>query len=306
MEQKLDEVEEGKHQWTQMLGEFYEKFHRWLQSAKDEGAPPSEKTAALIREIGRIRTWEKPERVPGKRTFNGERFVRSVKEKYEKDSKISSRQWETLLSLALRYRDQLPDLDECAARGGFAADLRAAEERRMEHEAEREEWRHQREEADKAAPPQENIKKIFDAMKSVNWMPPEKRRGREYDDGKFFQSLKRQAESGRPLSEKQLFALGRIFEKYRDQIPDSEKLMPILGPAVPVKKELAPDVQQRIRELLAVFDGVTNWAEPVKRGRRVYDDREFVQSIRKQIGQGRTLSPKQVAAMEKLAAKYSS
>ncbi|MBO4491811.1 MAG: type I DNA topoisomerase [Lentisphaeria bacterium] len=306
MEQKLDEVEEGKHQWTQMLGEFYDKFHRWLQSAKDEGAPPSEKTAALIREIGRIRNWEKPERVPGKRTFNGERFVRSVKEKYEKDSKISSRQWETLLSLALRYRDQLPDLEETAVRGGFAEDLHAADAKRMEHEAERAEWRHQREEADKAAPPQENIGKIFEAMKQVKWLPPEKRRGREYDDEKFFQSLKHQADSGRPLSEKQLSALGRIFEKYRDQISDPEKLSPILGTAAPVKKELAPDVQNRVRELFRIFDGVTNWAEPVKRGRRVYDDREFVQSIRKQIGQGRTLSPKQIAAMEKLAAKYSS
>ena len=143
-------------------------------------------------------------------------------------------------------------------------------------------------------------------MKRVKWLPPEKRRGREYDDEKFFQSLKRQADSGRPLSEKQLSALGRIFEKYRDQIPEPEKLSPILGLAAPVKKELSPDVQNRVQELFRIFDGVTNWAEPVKRGRRVYDDREFVQSIRKQLGQGRTLSPKQIAAMEKLAAKYSS
>ena len=306
MEQKLDEVEEGKCQWTRMLGDFYDKFHLWLQEAKDEGAPPSEKTAALIREIGKIRTWEKPERVPGKRTFNGERFVKSVKEKYEKDSKISSRQWETLLSLALRYRDQLPDLEECAVRGGFADDLREADEKRMAHEAERAEWQHQREEADKAAPPQENVGKIFEAMKQVKWMPPEKRRGREYDDGKFFQSLRRQADSGRPLSEKQLFALGRIFEKYRDQIPNADALASALGAAAPAKKEMAPDVRDRVRALFKLFDGVTNWAEPVKRGRRVYDDREFVQSIRKQVDQGRTLSPKQVAAMEKLAAKYSS
>lgn len=57
--------------------------------------------------------------------------------------------------------------------------------------------------------------------------------------------------------------------------------------------------------MLAAFETFTNWAEPVKKGRFVFDDKEFVASIRKQVGQGRTLSEKQIAALSRLATKYS-
>ena len=61
----------------------------------------------------------------------------------------------------------------------------------------------------------------------------------------------------------------------------------------------------RAKTLLAAFEKVTDWAEPQKRGARTYDDKAFVASIREQFGKGKTLSPKQIAALEKLAVKYS-
>jgi hypothetical protein len=49
---------------------------------------------------------------------------------------------------------------------------------------------------------------------------------------------------------------------------------------------------------------VEKWAEPVQRGRRTYDDKEFFESLSRQRGNGKTLSDKQLAALRKLAAKY--
>ena len=60
----------------------------------------------------------------------------------------------------------------------------------------------------------------------------------------------------------------------------------------------------RVAPLLEQLSHVTQWAEPVKRGRFTYDDREFYESIAKQAASGRILSPRQVAALVKMAAKY--
>ena len=56
--------------------------------------------------------------------------------------------------------------------------------------------------------------------------------------------------------------------------------------------------------LLKELSKITAWAEPVKRGRRVYDDKDFFDSLMKQKKSGKVLSIKQVEALRKLAAKY--
>ena len=59
-----------------------------------------------------------------------------------------------------------------------------------------------------------------------------------------------------------------------------------------------------LKELLEKFSRVTNWNEPRKVGRRVYDDKVFYESLRKQRAEGKALSDRQSAALRKLAAKY--
>jgi len=49
---------------------------------------------------------------------------------------------------------------------------------------------------------------------------------------------------------------------------------------------------------------VTEWAEPTKKGRRVYDDKAFYESIESQFNSNRQLSPRQVGAFKKLVGKY--
>ena len=307
MEQQLDGVEEGKLQWTSMLSDFYRKFSEWLQTAKNEGAPGTDKAEALLRQLRSIGTWEKTESAAGKRPFNEERFFHSVEDKYKKGSRVSAKQWEALLSLALKYRSVLPGLEAAAEEAGFADELRAAEEKRRERMAELEERRRKQEEARAAAPAQGEISKVFQAMSNLKWHAPEKRRGREYDDSKFFDSLRKQSESGKVLTGKQLAALARIFEKYESQIPGAAELRPLLGVAEPPAADPAAEADRKkyVEELLNGFSKVEKWSEPVKRGRRVFSDEDFVASIRKQASQGHKLSEKQIAALSKLAAKYS-
>ena len=160
-----------------------------------------------------------------------------------------------------------------------------------------------REEAANNAPPQENITAVFTAMENVAWHPAEKRGARVYDDKKFFDSLKEQSESGRVLSERQIAALAKLMARYRESIADYEALVKELGVEAAAPQADA-GAQEEVDRILKAFAEVKTWAEPEKKGRRVYDDKEFYESLAKQRATGRILSPKQSAALMKLAAKY--
>ena len=306
MEEQLDDIGDGQVQWTDMIGSFYEKFSKWLKTAKGAGAPENSKADMLIAEIHKIRNWEIPERTAGKRAFDDRKFFASIETKYEKDGLISGRQWEALLTLALKYEKDIPELGKLAEEYGFADDLAAAAARRSDAERAREERKAKRLEAEAAAPSQDGIPQVFAAMENIRWAEPEKRRGRIYDDRKFFDSLKKQCDSGKSLSEKQIAALGKMVDKYRDQIADSAACMNLIQAKLPVADDPASAEKAKIAaELIASFDHVTKWADPVRKGRRVYDDHEFVKSIANHLHSGKVLSDKQIEALKKMAAKYS-
>ena len=130
-----------------------------------------------------------------------------------------------------------------------------------------------------------------------------------YDDKKFYTSLKTQSQGGRPLSEKQLAALGKMASKYQDQIPNFERIASILNvaPAETVSPEASAAANAMMAEadaLLEKFSHVTKWNVPKKVGRRIYDDKVFYESLSKQRSEGKALSDRQFAALQKLAAKY--
>ncbi len=350
MEEQLDSVEEGKVVWTDMMRDFYSKFSRWLNDAKNAGAPEKGKASALIHLMREIVSWEKPEKIPGKRLFNEKKFFDSVCSKYDKDGTLSEKQWNTLLSLALKYRSELsPSLEETAEANGFSDDLHRAEELRAGRESAREERLARLEAAQESAPPQEEISSVLSALEGVVWDPPEKRRGRVYDDGKFFESLKKQSASGKLLSEKQLGALGKLLLKYRSAIPSCDELLKKLGVthspfpsssdsssssaasaasaaalspgggrvaaesaasssggesggvAVVAAAEhpVAPEVALLFRKMEHV-----RWAEPETRRGRVYDDQKFFESLKKQFDRSGTLTEKQMNALRKMIGRY--
>ena len=56
--------------------------------------------------------------------------------------------------------------------------------------------------------------------------------------------------------------------------------------------------------MLEAIKLVQQWREPVKRGKRVFDDKLFFESLSRQFGVKRALSDKQRAAMKRMIKKY--
>lgn len=308
MENQLDEVEEGKIQWTAMMHAFYDKFEKWLNSAKSVGAPAEDKAAALMTLLGSIRQWDEPEK-GASRTYDDKKFYNSVKRSFDSGKPVSARQWEAMLKLAVKYDAQLAGLEKLAARSGFAADLASAAQQIREQQAKREEWQAKREQAAAAAPPQERMSDVFAAMDAVKWNEPERVGKRVYDDKKFYLSLKTQSEAGKPLSERQLAALAKMASKYQAQIPGFEDVASVLHIVSPRADSAAGNAAAagdaaEADALLEKFSGLTAWNEPKKVGRRIYDDKTFYESLAKQRAGGKSLSGKQLAALKKLAVKY--
>ena len=173
MENKLDEIEEGKIQWTAMMHAFYDKFEKWLNAAKSVGAPEASKASALMTLLEGISQWDAPEK-GASRTYDDRKFYTSLKKSFDGGKAISARQWEAMLKMAIKYESQLPDLEKFAAEHGFTADLADAAQQIRKRQAQQEEWQAKREQAAAAAPPQNDMAEVFTAMDSVQWKEPEK------------------------------------------------------------------------------------------------------------------------------------
>ena len=292
MEQKLDDIEEGKVAWVDMMTEFYSRFQPWLQSALDSGAPPPEKATELLKLFNGI-TFAEKQKV-GRRTYDDAKFVDSVQEKFDQKGKITEKQYQALLAMAAKYADQLPAEGDLMPE--LAADITAAKAALLE-----------RQEAEKARPPAPEIsggyEAVFAAFAAVEF--PEPKPGRfAFDEAKFFKSLKKQALAGKMLSEKQLSVLKRMAVKYREQLTDAETVFKALQIDT-AELDSAAEKAAPVKDLLAKLAAVTTWEQPTKKGRFTFDDKKFYQSLAKQYSDGKTLSEKQVTALKKLADKYS-
>ena len=310
MEDELDQVEEGKVQWTAMMHAFYDKFEKWLQTAKTIGAPKGPKASELIALMETIRNWNPPEK-NGSRVYDDKKFFKSVKTAFAAGKTLSAPQWDALLRMAAKYSDQLPGLEKCAEKFGFAQELKASREEFAARQNLIREWRKKREDAAAAAPSGNNLTEVFAAMKKIPWKTPEKGSRRSFDEKRFFESLQEQSSKGRTLSEKQLAALGRIAVRYKDQLPRYDMIAAALH--LEEKKDSAgavsapgkPVPMDEADELIRKMKSITGWAEPRRVRGRVYDDQAFYESLAAQRAAGKVLSEKQFAALKKTAAKYS-
>ena len=91
-----------------------------------------------------------------------------------------------------------------------------------------------------------------------------------------------------------------LIRKYADQIPDYEKYQEKLDLPAPADDEF----HEKIKGMIAMTEEIDEWKEPVKRGRRTYDDKAFVESVKSQYEEKGSLSERQVAAFGKVIAKY--
>lgn len=267
MEEKLDKVEDGSVQWVDMMRDFYAQLLSWLEGAKDTADP--EATRAILAALGHVKDWAEPVK-RGRRTYDEHETVASVGEQFAADGKITSRQQQLLFGLACKYVDQID--------AGLAQSLKLKK-------------------PEATAP--ETLRK-FELLSAVKFVEARKIGKKVYDDGKFVESLRRQLEEGRTLSERQLAALDSILTKYAEQIPGFDELKDSL--MIASKPEAADSGQAG--SLLDLMKTVETWNPPVKRGKREFNDQEFYESLSSQFAGKGTLSEKQIAALKKMLARY--
>ncbi len=266
MEEKLDKIEEGSVEWTDMMQSFYTRFLEWLEGAKDM-AEPSE-TQDVLKALDQVSDWAEPVK-RGRRTYDDAEIVKSVREKFAADGKITARQQQMLFRLACKYMDQIDG--ETVKQLGL----------------------------EKPEEPRTETHRKIELLETVEFEPPVKRGRRTYDDGKFCKSLKQQVQNGRRLSDRQLAALDAMLLKYADQIHGFDELSKQLNIRRP-----DPVDAGITGELIGMLRGFTDWNPPVKRGNREFNDATFYESLAGQFDAKGSLSEKQVAALKKIIVRY--
>ena len=290
MEDQLDDIEKGTIPWQDMMEAFYGKFTDWFTNAKQDG-PGDDVALKLIDAIPIDEVnWNPPQKIRN-RTYDDRKYVSSLREQIEEGKKpVSGRQWEALLKLVCRYRDQISGLDSLFAdHADASSQLQDAMDELKKQLAEK---------------PAETTLDLLSAMLEgvSEWEEPVTRGKRVYDDKNFIESLKEQTDSGRKLSSAQLNALKRIVVKYRKQLDNYDELKEKVDlPAEPSEAAVSKD---RIDAVFAMADEIKEFDEPTKRGRRTYDDKEFLESLRGQHQQGRIFSERQWAALQRVIGKY--
>ncbi len=268
MEAKLDEIEEGDVDWGKMLADFYAQFEKWVEGSKAPEADVA-KVRALLAVLDGVQAWTAPVK-RGKRTYDDQKFVKSVADALEAGEKpISERQLEALGKIAARYRAQVPAIAGVMEEVGFKALLESPD----------------------AGPPRDSSFVKFEALSPLDL--DEKTQG-------FVTSLQEQAASGRRLSVAQLKALDRIVLQHANQIDGFEAARN----AMELGSQPVPEADHESGPLLELMGSVQEWAAPVKRGRREFNDQSFYESLNKQFQQRGALSEKQRAALKKMVVRY--
>lgn len=267
MEEQLDAVEQGRVEWTQMLQEFYHQFRGWLIQAAEAEAP-RDRTARLLAALETVREWEKPVQ-RGRRIFSDREFTASIREQLDQGHKpITARQFEALLRIAWRYRDQSPHLAQTLDELGCPEPAPSPEGR----------------------PPSEQTLRKLELLRPVPLSRSAQR---------FVRSLEKRVAQGRDLTAAQIRVLDQMLTAAAREIPDFERIQNELG-IVP-----APDGDdEEARLLLDALKHVQTWNPPVRKGERTFDDHAFYRSLADQFSQRRSLSPRQRRYLRRLVYRY--
>jgi len=269
MEEELDHVEEGRLEWTQMMEEFYKRFTTWMDLAKE---PPVDmaKVTGVMALISQITEWA-PEVQRGKRKYSDARFVTSIIEQLEtKEKPISEKQVEALVKIGLRYRSQIPDMEAKVAALGYEKLVAT----------------------DNAMATTESSMTRFQVLDQVKLS--------ESQAG-FVESLRSQVVNGRKLSDKQVAALERIIVQNASQFENFDAVREQLGLSAEQSKT---EVDTESPVLLEMLGQVTTWQEPVTRGKMVFNDKDFYDSLAGQFARQQSLTFRQRAAMKRMVFRY--
>ena len=292
MENELDDIESGKLEWTGMLNDFYSKFLTWMDHAKHHDAPEADIASKVLGLFESV-NFAEPQKI-GRRTYDDKKFVNSIQEKMNKDGKISAKQYQALLAMMAKYAEQI----DVAA---IPTEIRADFDEAMQDFNEKQEQKAQ----SSSDGSLEKYSAVFEALKNVKWdEPPAGRSGRAFDEKKFFKSLETQFASGKVLSEKQLSVLKRMLIKYQKQLENPSEILALMGLEETAAVNNNDESSVNIEDIIKTLSEVTEWAEPVKKGRFAFDEKKFFLSVAQQFKDGKQLSEKQINALKKLFDKY--
>lgn len=269
MEDMLDSVEQGKTEWTGMLSDFYSKFEKWMEATKAPAAN-GDAVAIVLTALDRVKEWV-PEVKRGKRTYSDEKFVTSIRRDVENASKsISQRQFDALIRIACRYRDQSEEINKAIHDAGYGDLLRDPE----------------------FQPPRTSTVKKLEILQGV-----------EMDDAaaSFVSSLSARVQTNRRLTEAQLKALNNVVLSHSRLIEDFETKRGELEIEI---SEVEQDNESG--PLLEAMGRVQEWKPPIARGKRVFNDKAFFESLKKHHDSKGFLSDRQRKALRRMVERYSS
>ena len=269
MENQLDEIEGGKLEWKNMLADFYGDFEKWMEATK---APPADQDMVrrVLDVLEDVTDWA-PEVKRGKRTYSDKIFVDSIRTDLDNEEKeVSQRQLDALLKIACYYHNSSSRIDDIIKETGFDKLLSTPE----------------------FQPPQESTLKKMDLLAEV-----------EMDEAArdFVDSLRARAQGHRCLTPAQLNALNNVVVAHSSLLPDFEAEKDTLGLE---GVEVVDDQDSGV--LLEALSQVTEWREPVKKGKRTYDDKGFYESLSGQFSSKKFLSVRQQKALRSIVERYAS
>ncbi len=268
MEAELDKVAEKGEQMDEMLSEFYAKF---LDSIKSlDVTPDRAKFDIAFSLLDQVKEWKPPKKV-GKRVYDDKAFFESVRQQADEGKRpLSARQLEFLVKMAVQYASQIPGCEDKLKESGLGAGASLVQ---------------------KADP--ELVAFCFATMDRIGGMLA----------NSFLKSLREQYEHGRGLSMKQFAILARTVGENADGLDDCAAVRERLLEFVPggfTEKTVDPLVP----EILKLLETITEWRPVVRKGKKVYDDHEFVESLSSQFKRRHSLSSRQVTALKRVLAIY--
>ena len=269
MEAELDKVEENGEPMDEMLSEFYVKFRAAL-AACAEPVPDKSKFDLVFSLLDQVSKWKEPKTV-GKRTYDDKAFVESVRKQCDEGRPLSARQLEFLVRMVSMYSDQIPDAESKMREAGIGAGASIVEQK-----------------ADESL-----VKYCFETMDRIGGLMR----------NPFLKSLREQVERGRGLSPKQFTVLAKAIGENASALDDCEEVRAKLVEFVPGGFSTI-ETDPAVPDLLKLMASVTEWREPARKGKKVYDDKGFVDSLSEQYKRRHSLSPRQVMALRRVAVAY--
>lgn len=272
MEAELDQVEEHGVSMNDMLSGFYGRFTAALKASESAPPPDKSKFDLAFALLAQVKTWKPPVR-DGRRLYDDRKFYESVKEQGDAGRTLSERQLASLVRMVIDYAGQIPDAERRLREAGLAGNIASHMER---------------------ADP-ELVKLAFAALDSIKGIKL----------NSFMKSLRDQYEHNHPLSLKQFTILAKTLGENVAALPQEwrKQVFENLAPFVPGGIAMQPG-DPAIMELLDIMRAIKNWRSPVSKGRKIYDDKAFIDSLAEQYARRRTLSSRQMMALKRVVVAY--